>query len=90
MQLEATDWSIRPTLVVHPQGFTPRPVQLSMAVDMDRPPPRPRDLGTAGGIGLHPEKWDGQEPVRYRSRIVVQPPGDHWSREALNKTSDWL
>ena len=23
MQLEATDWSIRPTLVVHPQGFTP-------------------------------------------------------------------
>ena len=33
MQLEATDWSIRPTLVVHPQGFTPRPVQLSMAVD---------------------------------------------------------
>ena len=25
MQLEATDWSIRPTLVVHPQGFTPVP-----------------------------------------------------------------
>ena len=27
MQLEATDWSIRPTLVVHPQGFTPTSVQ---------------------------------------------------------------
>ena len=27
MQLEATDWSIRPTLVVHPQGFTPFPAR---------------------------------------------------------------
>ena len=33
MQLEATDWSIRPTLVVHPQGFTPTFVTFSTGVD---------------------------------------------------------
>ena len=33
MQLEAADWSIQATPPVHLQGFTPRPVQLSMAVD---------------------------------------------------------
>ena len=33
MQPETLNRSIQPTPTVHPRGFTPRPVQLSMAVD---------------------------------------------------------
>ena len=40
MQLEATDWSIRPTLVVHPQGFTPHCAQTCAVSASALVPPR--------------------------------------------------
>ena len=53
MQLEATDWSIRPTLVVHPQGFTPTFVTFSTGVDTMRLNPAPNENEVRGRLHAH-------------------------------------
>ena len=66
MQLEATDWSIRPTLVVHPQGFTPRPVQLSMAVDTQM-----SDVHSSIGATFRGGRTDHDAPRLVRPRLMT-------------------
>ena len=66
MQLEATDWSIRPTLVVHPQGFTPDLLAIVARESFTTPPhPRPsssRQIGGRHGTGV----WERKRPAGRR------------------------
>ena len=60
MQPETLNRSIQPTPTVHPRGFTPRPVQLSMAVDSGE------DQGSC--CGVHVAVLPGETPVSHPLR----------------------
>ena len=77
MQPETLNRSIQPTPTVHPRGFTPRPVQLSMAVDIGAPVGSRVSVGdnhscAVGTAGLF--CWGANDRVQLGSATLLESP----------------